>query len=161
MFDYLLSNHDKLLYIVAGVCFLIEMTLIGLSGPLLFLAIGSFITGVLVSLNLLSGWEMEVLFVGIFTLLSALLLWRPLKHLQGKGKVQDTSSDMIGKILLASNSISGVAGTLRYSGIDWQARLNSSAGSQSIEKGAQVKITGVDGNIMLVEKVPHNEHESL
>lgn len=153
MLDYLLSNHDKLLYIIAGLCILIELTLIGLSGPLLFIAIGSFITGILISLNLLSNWEMEVLFVGILTLISALVLWSPLKHLQGHGKVQDTSSDMIGKIVLTSNPISRIAGAIRYSGIDWPARLSSETENMSIEKGAQVKIVAVDGNIMLVEKV--------
>ncbi|KPU82831.1 acriflavin resistance protein [Psychromonas sp. PRT-SC03] len=150
MLDYLLSNHDKLLYIIAGHCFLVEMTLIGLSGPLLFIAIGSLVTGILVSLNILSSWEMEVLSVGIFTLLSALLLWAPFKRLQGKGKVQDTSSDMIGKIVLASSPISTTAGTLRYSGIDWQARLSATDKSQLVKKGAQLTIIAVDGNTMIV-----------
>ena len=39
LFDYLLNNHDKILYGVASIALLVELTLIGLSGPLLFFAI--------------------------------------------------------------------------------------------------------------------------
>ena len=79
--DYLLNNHDKFLYGLAGICLLIELTLIGLSGPLLFFALGCVFTGILISLNFISAWEIELLFIGLFSLLSAVLLWKPLKKL--------------------------------------------------------------------------------
>lgn len=149
--DYLFSNHDKLLYLIAGVSLLIELTLIGLSGPLLFFAIGSAFTGVLISFNLISTWEIELLSVGIFTLLSSLIMWRPLKQFQGSGKVSDESSDMIGKTVNVSKAVTLSSGTVRYSGINWTARLAEDNEVISIEPGKAVKICAIDGNILIVK----------
>ena len=65
LFDYLLNNHDKLLYGIASISLLVELTVIGLSGPLLFFAIACFLTGLLVSFNLISSIkETEDQFLG-------------------------------------------------------------------------------------------------
>lgn len=149
--DYLFSNHDKLLYLIAGASLIIELTLIGLSGPLLFFAIGCALTGALVSLNLISTWEIELLFVGIFTLLSSLIMWGPLKQFQGTGKVSDTSSDMIGQTVNVSDTVTASGGTVRHSGIDWTARLSESSDVKSIASGQAVKIVAVDGNILIIK----------
>ena len=149
--EYLFSNHDKLLYLIAGVSLLIELTLIGLSGPLLFFAIGCALTGLLVSLNLISTWEIELLFIGIFTLLTSLIMWAPLKQFQGSGKVNDDSSDMIGQSVNVSETVSASAGSVRYSGINWTARLSDDSNVTNIEVGQAVKICAIDGNILIVK----------
>ena len=41
----MLNNHDKILYVIAAISLLVELTMIGLSGPLLFFAIGCFSRG--------------------------------------------------------------------------------------------------------------------
>jgi len=151
MIDYLFSNHDKLLYLIAGVSLLIELTLIGLSGPLLFFGIGCALTGLLVSLNMVTTWEMELLFVGIFTLLSSVLLWYPLKQFQGTGKVSDTSSDMIGQQVAVSEILTKHGGSIKFSGINWMARLSQDSPHERIDIGEYVKIYAVDGNVMLVK----------
>jgi len=148
--DYMLANHDKILYVVAAISLLIELTLIGLSGPLLFFAIGCLMTGFLVSLNLVSGWEIEVLLVGVFSLMATVLLWQPLKRFQGNTKINDQSSDLIGQKVVTNATVTAIAGTVRYSGIDWTARLDESATVSSIPVDTKVLITGVDGNIILV-----------
>lgn len=149
--DYLFYHHDKLLYLIAGGSLLIELTLIGLSGSLLFFAIGCALTGVLVSLNILSSWEMELLFVGLFTLLSSIIMWKPLKRFQGSGKVDDSSSDMIGKMVTVSKTLNKQGGSIRFSGINWTARLAQDSNDTSIAVGELVKIHGVDGNIMIIK----------
>ncbi|PKG37562.1 NfeD family protein [Psychromonas sp. Urea-02u-13] len=149
--DYLFSNHDKLLYLLAGVSLLVELTLIGLSGPLLFFAMGCALTGALVSLNLISTWEMELLFVGIFTVLSSLLMWGPLKQFQGTGKVSDNSSDMIGQIVAVSETVTHSAGSVRHSGVNWTARLAEDSDNESIDVQQHVKICAVNGNILIVK----------
>ncbi|WP_022941607.1 NfeD family protein [Psychromonas hadalis] len=149
--DYLFNNHDKLLYIFAGISLLVELTLIGLSGPLLFFAIGCALTGVLVSLNIVSTWEMELLFVGVFTLLSSLVMWKPLKQFQGSGNVSDTSSDMIGQMVPVSDTVTHHGGNVRHSGINWNARLSDDSPAKSIATGERVKICAVDGNILIVK----------
>ena len=127
-FQYFADNHDHFFYLVAGISFIVELTIIGLGGPLLFFAIASFITGLLISLGVLSGWEMEIFALGILTALTTLLLWKPLKKFQNSGGGADTSSDMIGKQVPASSDITSSTGTIRYSGIDWNSRLDSRAG---------------------------------
>ena len=149
--DYLFHNHDKLLYLIAGISLLVELTLIGLSGPLLFFAIGCAATGLLISFNVISSWELELLFVGIFTLLSSLLMWKPLKHFQGSGKISDNSSDMIGQMVAVSEPLSKQGGAIRFSGINWTARLAEDSNKETIAIGEMVKIVAVDGNIMIIQ----------
>ena len=54
----------------------------GLSGPLLFFAIASLTTGILVSVGFIDGWQSEILTVGLLTAVVAAILWKPLKSLQ-------------------------------------------------------------------------------
>lgn len=150
--DYFLQNHDKLLYVLAGLSLVIELTVMGLGGPLLFFAIGCGITGLFVSAGFISDWEYETLSVGVISVASAFVLWKPLKGLQGPEKVSDSSSDMIGQIVPVSEEITINGGSIRHSAINWQARLDSSSAHDSLDVGLRVEICGVDGNVMLVKE---------
>lgn len=149
--SYFLENHDHLFYLIAGVSFIAELSLIGFGGPLLFFAIASLLTGMLVSLGVISGWEIEVLVVGILTCLMALVLWKPLKNFQNSGGGSDTSSDMIGRQVMTSHIVTINDGRIRFSGIDWNARLSPDCTVTSIHAGAACIISAVDGNIMIVK----------
>lgn len=149
--SYFLENHDHLFYLIAGVSFIAELSLIGFGGPLLFFAIASLLTGMLVSLGVISGWEIEVLVVGILTCLMALVLWKPLKNFQNSGGGSDTSSDMIGRQVMTSHIVTINDGRIRFSGIDWNARLAPDCTVTSIHAGAACIISAVDGNIMIVK----------
>ena len=148
---YISANHAHFFYVLAGLSFLIELTLMGLSGPLLFFAIASFMTAILISLGLISGWDIEIFTLGVLTGFTALLLWKPLKSFQNSSDGSDNSSDMIGRQVSVSKAVSQVEGSIRYSGIDWSSRLDEGAAVESIEKGEQCTITSVDGNVMLVK----------
>lgn len=151
--EYLFENHDSILYTLAGIMLLLELTVLGMSGPLLFVAIGCALCGVLVSLGVVSSWEAEVLLVGVITAIAAMLLWKPMQNLQGSEKTpQDTSSDMIGQIVKVSTDVTITEGSIRYSGINWQARLEREEGLESlIEEGQSVEIIAVDGTTMMVK----------
>ena len=148
--NHFFDNHANVFYFMAGVCLVVELMIIGLSGPLLFFAIASFITGVLVSLGLISGWEAELFVLGVLTTIVALLLWKPLKKFQADGEGKDTSSDMIGLSVRCAKSISTTGGAIRYSGVDWTARLDD-AYNDIIDEGVMCEITGVEGNVMVVK----------
>ncbi len=148
--DYFAQNQDFLLYAIAGVCLILELSVLGMSGPLLFLALGCLLTGFLVSLGAVTGWEMELLSVGVLAPLSAALLWKSLKKFQNAGVGRDTSSDMIGKILPVTQEITRDQGTVSYSGIDWQARLDS-AHTESVTLGGRACVVAVDGSLLLVK----------
>ena len=151
LFQYFTDHHDHFFYLLAGISFIVELTLIGLGGPLLFFAIASFVTGVLINIGVLSGWEMEIFALGVLTAVTTLLIWKPLKKFQNSGGGADTSSDMIGREVPASSEITSGKGTIRYSGIDWNSRLDIGAGVESIANGEQCIISAVDGNVMLVK----------
>ncbi len=149
--QYFADHHDHLFYLVAGISFIVELTILGFGGPLLFFAIASFVTGILISLGVITGWEMEIFTLGVLTAVTALLLWKPLKNFQNSGGGADTSSDMIGKAVSASSDITANSGSIRYSGIDWNSRLDSHAEVEKIANGEQCIITSVNGNTMIVK----------
>jgi hypothetical protein len=151
MLQYISTHHDQVFYVIAGLSFVLELTVIGLGGPLLFFAIASFITGILISGNLISGWDIEVFVLGVLTAITAVLLWKPLKKLQDSGGGFDTSSDMIGRQVPTSSDITRYGGTIRYSGINWNSRLAEDCESDCIPEGESCIITSVDGNVMLVK----------
>ena len=148
--EYFLENHDHLWYLIAGLSFIIELSIMGLSGPLLFFAIASLITGVLVSLGIINGWQIEVLAIGILTALTALVLWQPLKKFQNTKADTDNSSDMIGLEVPVSADITTTDGSIRYSGINWNARLAENCAVDTISEPNQCKIVAIKGNTMLV-----------
>jgi membrane protein implicated in regulation of membrane protease activity len=149
--QYLLDNHDQAFYLLGGVSLVVELTLLGLSGPLLFLGIAAFITGALSTLGIVSGWEAEIFTLGISTIVLAVVLWQPLKKFQNSGGGPDTSSDMIGLTVPAATNIETSGGKIRYSGIDWNARLSNDAGVETISSGENCTIMGVEGTTMLVK----------
>ena len=150
LIEYFTQHQDHLLYTIAGICLVMELSVLGMSGPLLFLALSSLLTGLMVTLGIISGWEMEVLSVGVLAALSAVLLWKPLKKFQNAGGGRDTSSDMIGKILPVTKSITRDQGLVSYSGIDWQARLDS-AYSETVSVGSRACVVAVEGSLLLVK----------
>lgn len=152
IFEYLLDHHDKLLFLLAALSLVLELAVIGLSGPLLFFAIGCAVSGLLVTIGVITSWELEVLSVGLISASSAVLLWKPLKKLQGSRHVRDSSSDMIGQIVPVSEEVTALRGSIRHSGISWQAKLDEDSTEESLQKDTRVVITAVSGNVMIVEK---------
>jgi len=152
--QYLLDNHDHTFYLIGGLSLIIELAVIGLGGPLLFFGIAAFITGVLSGLGIITGWELEIFTLGFSTALLAVLLWKPLKDFQNSGGGPDSSSDMIGLKVPAATDINSSSGKIRYSGIDWNARLAKDASTDSIKADERCTISGVEGTVMLVKPLP-------
>lgn len=149
--QYLLNNHDQTFYLIGGVSLVIELAVIGMSGPLLFFALAAFITGALSGFGLISGWEAEIFTLGVTTAILAALLWKPLKNFQNTGGGPDTSSDMIGLNVSAATDINQRSGKIRYSGIDWNARISNNAGVEIIAAKQMCTIVGIEGTTMLVK----------
>jgi len=149
--NYFIDHHGQLFFLLAGISFVIELTVLGLSGPLLFFAFACVLTGIASHLGIVSGWEYECLTVGLLTAFIALILWKPLKEFQNSGGGADTSSDMIGKQVPSASEITHEQGQIRFSGIDWSAKLTSECQEKVVEENTACIITGVDGNVMLVK----------
>ena len=151
--EYFLENHHHFWYLLAGISLVVELSIMGLSGPLLFFAIASFVTGVLVNIGAVSGWELEILTVGVLSAIIAAVLWKPLKNFQNAKADNDNSSDMVGLKVPASTEITTLSGTIRYSGINWQARLAEECDVTSISEATVCEIVAITGNTMLVKPV--------
>ena len=155
LLQYISDHHAQLYYLIAGISFVLELAVMGLGGPLLFFAIGCFVTAIFTSFGLISGWESEMFCIGVLTGLTALLLWRTLEKFQNSGGGPDDSSDMIGQKVPCVGTITKITGTIRYSGINWNARLDLESEIEDIPEGSQCVISGVDGNVMIVK--PYRE----
>lgn len=156
MIDYFSQHHDHLFYAIAAICLLVEIAFLGMSGPLLFVAIGSLITGFFLSLGLIHLFSVAVILLAGFSVASAALLWQPLKKLQNKTVGPETSSDMVGKVLSVTSRITPTDGRVSYSGVEWLARLDST-GNESIEPENRVEVTSVDGTLLLVKRHTPNQ----
>ena len=58
---------------------------------------------------------------------------------------------MIGLTVLASTEINISSGTIRYSGIHWQARLADEENGEIIAEKSRCKIVAITGNTLLVK----------
>lgn len=152
LIEYIAGHHAEVFYFVAGLGLIVELTITGLSGPLLFVAFASLLTGLSIDLGLIAGWETEIFVLGLLSAAITLLLWKPFKNFQNDSDGSDSSSDMIGKQVPASAEITATSGSIRYSGINWNSRLVDGI-STPIAEGQNCIITAVDGNIMIVEAV--------
>lgn len=153
IFNYFSEHQAHLFYLIAGISFIIELTVLGMSGPLLFIAIASVITGVLIQFGFLETLEGQFLTLGLLTAIVALVLWKPMKRFQNTSDGMDNSSDMIGKKVPASCDITPEQGKIRYSGIDWNAKLISNSHIDVIPAKSFCVICQVEGNVMIVKPV--------
>jgi hypothetical protein len=149
----LLEHHQFIWYALAGISLVLELSIMGLSGPLFFFAIASAITGVLVGLGIIDGWAIEVLTVGILSALITLIMWKPLKKLQNSRSKTDESSDMIGLQVTVVDEINHSSGSIRYSGLNWNARLAEEANVEVIGSNQVCVIAAITGTTMLVKPV--------
>ena len=152
MIDYFTQHQDYFFYALAGICLLVELAVLGMSGPLLFVALGSLLTAICISLGLIHSFSVAIVMLAGLSVASAALLWGQLKKLQNKAVGPETSSDMVGKILPVTARITPADGRVSYSGVDWLARLDSSS-SEPIEAESRVEVTSVDGTILMVKGV--------
>ena len=150
--ESLILDHENYFYIMAGLLLIIELAG-AMTCYLMFLAIGSFITGLIISFGLVSSWELELLTLAIVTSIVTASLWKPMKKFQNSGDGKDDSSDMIGRKVLVGSDITSDKGTIRFSGADWNSRLVDGLGTTVIPEGDYCIIAEVDGNVMVVKPV--------
>ncbi len=152
MIDYFAQHQDYFFYALSGICLLVELSVLGLSGPLLFIGIGSALTGVLISLGLIHQFTISLVALAVLSCASAALLWGPLKKIQNTPKKPETSSDMVGKILPVTVRVTQSDGRVSYSGVEWAARLET-AKMEAVDMGNRVEVIAVEGTLFIVKPV--------
>ncbi|MCB1986235.1 MAG: NfeD family protein [Burkholderiales bacterium] len=156
LIDYL-NQHQAEFWIVCGFAILIiEVMFLGMAtGVLLFAGLGALVTGLLMQLGLLPQiWLAGLSSFGISSGVITVVLWKPLKRLQGgKTPDKDRSSDIIGLEFVLSQDIDlQTPGKTRYSGVDWRVEISPEAKEQWIAAGQRVTVISVDVGVFRVKQ---------
>lgn len=138
------------LSLVVGLALLgFDIIVIGLS-PVMFVALGALATSAAL---FVSGWRPGLLetaaLAAALSVAIALLGKRPLERFQNADVQDDQSSDLIGRELTTTHEVTKQGGRLRWSGLDWDARLAADASVDSLGPGARARVMRVE-NLTLV-----------
>ena len=137
-----ISNNLSESLIMAGLALLIiEVVVLGFSTfVLFFVGLAAVAAGGLMTVGVIPDSMLSALLsVGVLTALSAVILWRPLKSMQGNVESRKVTNDLVGHIFILNDAVSRTKNPVyRYSGIDWN--LSS---EQELSAGTLVKVTGV------------------
>ena len=137
--------------IIAGLALLvIEVLVLGFSTfVLFFVGLAAVVAGGLMAFGVVPDSMLSALSsLGVLTALSALLLWRPLKSMQGKVESKKVTSDLVGHSFILNEAVSMTKNpTYRYSGIEW-----SLSSEQELSAGTLVEVTGVAVGAFIVRE---------
>lgn len=137
-----MSNNLSEILIMAGLALLaIEVVVLGFSTfVLFFVGLAAVVAGGLMTFGILPESMFSALSsVGVLTALLAILLWRPLKSMQGNVERKKVTSDLVGHSFILEEAVSMTKNpAYSYSGIQW--KLSS---EQELSAGTLVEVTGV------------------
>ena len=108
MLDYIASHHAEF-WLVVGFALLALEVLVGFAaGVFLFAGLGALVSGLLMLVGILpETWIAGISASGISSGVLAILLWEPLKKLQGnKIAEKDNSSDLVGYEFVLAEDLS-------------------------------------------------------
>lgn len=149
--DYLLLHLPQTLIVLGLVLLAIEGVVLGFSTfVLLFIGLGSIITGGLMYIGLLPESLLNSLLVtAIIATIIAVFGWKPMKRMQNDVEIKQIDNDMIGhQFFLNSDLALGQTINHRYSGIDWQVRSKT-----PLTAGTEVKIISMEVGLLTVEQI--------
>ena len=152
--DYIVSHQAEFWLVLGFVMLAIEVVTGFTTGVFLFAGLGALTTGVLMSSGLLpETWIAGVSCTGISSGVITLLLWRPLKNLQGNRKTEkDNSSDLVGYEFVVNSDITvNQPGSTNYSGINWKVEIDKDAGINTIKAGQRVSVSSVEVGVFKVK----------
>ena len=139
--NWMINNLSEIL-IMAGLALLaIEVVVLGFSTfVLFFVGLAAVVAGGLMTFGILPESMLSALSsVGVLTALLAILLWRPLKSMQGNVERKKVTSDLVGHSFILEEAVSMTKNpAYSYSGIQW--KLSS---EQELSAGTLVEVTGV------------------
>ena len=157
MLNFINANPEAFWFAVGFVALAVEALVLGFStGALLFVGIGALITGGLFFFELLpNNWIAGIATFALSTAIATVVLWKPLKKLQGDKEVlEDTSSDLIGhRFRLSGDIAKGRPGKTRFSGIEWRVEIDDRGSDDVIAEGEPVEVSDVDAGVFRVRRI--------
>jgi membrane protein implicated in regulation of membrane protease activity len=154
--DYIVSHQAEFWLLVGFSLLAIEVVTGFTTGVFLFGGLGALATGGLMSFGILpESWIAGISCTGISSGVITMLLWKPLKKLQGDQQIEkDNSSDLVGHEFVVVNDITlNNPGAIDYSGVHWKVEIASDAGVDTIAAGQTVEVSSVDVGVFKVKPV--------
>jgi membrane protein implicated in regulation of membrane protease activity len=152
--DYII-NHQAEFWLVCGFLMLTLEIVTGFTtGVFLFGGLAALTAGILMSIGVLpQTWVAGVSCTGIGSGIIVLLLWKPLKKLQGNRTAEkDNSSDLVGHEFLLESDISvSNPGVTEYSGVTWKVEIDEDAGVDALAAGQSVSVSSVEVGVFKVK----------
>tara|TARA_R110002073_G_scaffold266486_5_gene429762 strand:+ start:125 stop:604 length:480 start_codon:yes stop_codon:yes gene_type:complete len=153
--EYINQHHGEFWIAVGFALLAIEVLFLGMAtGVLLFAGLGTLATGLMMLAGILpETWLAGCASVGISSGIITILLWQPLKRMQGdRAPSRDKSSDLIGLEFVLTQDIQVLApGKTRYSGVDWRVEIAAETGVEEIAAGQRVSVVSVDAGVFRVK----------
>jgi len=151
MFEYVMSHLGQSLLVFGLILLAIEVLVLGFATFILFyIGCASILTGTLIGLNVLpNDMLMASTSIAIWSVVIALISWKPLKAMQNNVVTTRPANDMIGhRFMLPQDILTGSTITMNYSGIDWVVRSD-----KPILLGLEVEIVDVSVGQLQVKAV--------
>lgn len=152
MLDFIYQHLAEILFSLGALLLVLELAFLGVSGPVLFIALGCFWSGLLVQLGVITSPLSAAVVAASAAMTAAIILWKPLKKWQNKTQTVQTTSDMVGKTLPVTAPVTALEGRVSYSGIEWLAALAADE-TQPLAVGEQAVVVAVDGTLLRVKAV--------
>ena len=158
MIELINQNQPQFWLLCGFILLALEAAAFGFtSGVFLFTGIGALLTGVLMMTGLLPiGWTTGVVSSALLSVISAALLWQPLKRMQNETPDErNTASDFVGHSFELEEEITRAKpGSIHYSGIEWKVKIDGyETEAQSIAQGCRVVVTSIDVGCFHVKEV--------
>ena len=148
---WLIENLWQVLVFIGLGLLVLEVVVFGLSTfVLFFLGLASLLTGVLMWAGILPPtWVATAGSLAIFTGLTAILLWKPMKRMQNKTDPRRVKNDLVGyRFTLSTDASLESPGSHQYSGIQWRV-----VSAVPLTSGTQVRVVATDVGELTVEAV--------
>ncbi|MBF0434443.1 MAG: NfeD family protein [Magnetococcales bacterium] len=151
---YLDSHRDALWFSIGFGLLALEAGVFGFSsGMLLFTGLAALVTGLLITVGLLSGAPTPAIALfAVTSLILAALFWKWFRRIHhGPTRPQAPVSDFVGLRFTLKQDVSLLEnGVERYSGVDWRVLPDPSVGSRILPRGTQVEVSALDAGILYV-----------
>jgi membrane protein implicated in regulation of membrane protease activity len=148
---------DAATFWLIGGAILIALEAMAIPGiGFLFAGFGAVLVGAVVVFGLLppehTVWQFGLWF--LFTVISALALWKPLKNFRVNPNADNSFNDVVGTRakVIAEPIKSGGSGKVSWSGTTMNARADASVSGELLV-GTEVVITKIEGNTVTVKQV--------
>jgi membrane protein implicated in regulation of membrane protease activity len=147
--DWAINNLAESLLILGILLLVIEVVVLGFSTfVLFFVGCAAVVTAGLLYVGVIPDtWLSAMLSTGLFTGLSAVLLWKPLKKMQTQVDTTKVKGDLVGhRFILVEDVAPGLTPEHHYSGINWKLVANEYLGA-----GTKVEVTQVDVGVFHIK----------